>query len=112
MLSRHSTALASHCSPSLGGRSSHYLTGDMLRDSQDCIGPSGQPYPSKYIADMIRRQTGKTGRTGRTLGDMTSTMGNLNIAQTTSHKPCSPQTRWRLRGRCWRPTRCPWAARG
>jgi len=82
MLSRHSTALASHCSPSLGGRSSHYLTGDMLRDSQDCIGPSGQPYPSKYIADMIRRQTGKTGRTGRTLGDMTSTMDPLETQRT------------------------------
>ena len=62
ILSRTSPSLASRCSGALGGRPSHYLTGDMLRDSPDCLGPQGQPYPSKYIANMISRQKGRTGR--------------------------------------------------
>ena len=63
ILSRTSPSLASRCSGALGGRPSNYLTGDMLRDSPDCLGPQGQPYPSKYIANMISRQKGRTGRT-------------------------------------------------
>ena len=60
------------CGGALGGRGSQYLTGDFLRDRKDCLGPGGEPYPSQYIRNMVRRERG---RTGRTLS--TSTMGRL-----------------------------------
>ena len=50
------------CGGALGGRQSSYLTGDILRDGRDCVGPDGEEYPHQYIANMLRRQQGRTGR--------------------------------------------------
>jgi len=61
-LIRSSLGSARLCGGALGGRNSNYLTGDILRDSRDCVGPDGEEYPHQYIANMIRRQQGRTGR--------------------------------------------------
>ena len=62
ILIRSSLGSAGRCGGALGGRQSNYLTGDILRDSRDCVGPAGEEYPHQYIANMIRRQQGRSGR--------------------------------------------------
>lgn len=62
ILLRSCLGSAKLCGGALGGRQSNYLTGDLLRDSWDCVGPDGREYPHHYIANMIRRQEGRTGR--------------------------------------------------
>ena len=75
---RSSLGSAKLCGGALGGRQSSHLTGDILRDSWDCVGPSGEEYPHNYIANMVRRQQG---RTGRALS--AATMGERNSRKTT-----------------------------
>lgn len=77
-LIRSSLGSARLCGGALGGRNSNYLTGDILRDRRECVGPDGEEYPHQYIANMIRRQQG---RAGRALS--ASTMGERNRLKTT-----------------------------
>lgn len=78
ILLRSSLGSAKLCGGALGGRQASYLTGDILRDSWDCVGPAGEEYPHSYIANMIGRQQG---RQGRALSP--ATMGERNGRKTT-----------------------------
>lgn len=86
ILLRSSLSSAERCGGALGGRDSQYLTGDILRDSADCEGPEGHQYPSKYIANMIRREVGRTGRSlsAATTMDPLETQRRLLAAHTQS----------------------------
>jgi len=39
-----------------------YTYGDALKDSADCLGPTGEAYPHEEVAKFVRRKEGRTGR--------------------------------------------------